>query len=354
MKGDEYQNIDSVGVYLSGASSDGGAQADPDLSLGNYRSSSRADLIGFAISTPINGIKIERIGAANGYGYGSLEVVNGNSLTWTAPGGSPGEAIAISNNETKVLETDGDPRKYIVVSCHTTDTLRGSAAVKLIPITNNVIGFSNVSDSERSAGEIKLRCIVFKNLNLSYVVRNLKFYIGTLGTQRVSDSGQLGASGAGAVETTGSFADWPATGYCRIQQAGGDLREIVYYSGRTDTVLTVPAAGRGLLGTTPAAGSATDTLDAVPGLKIATELPVSDQFSVADNENDTSEVTGFSWYTAIEADAGPVLHSLEPGEMVALWLWLQIPAGATASALMENIINWVFGLYDVMAVRYEV
>jgi len=348
MRGNEFSNIDSLGVFLSGAVSDGGAQTDPDLSLGNYRSSTRADLIGFTISKPINGIKIERIGAANGYGIGSLAAVDGDNLTWTAPGGEPGDAIRINNSETKVLETDGDARKFIVVSRQTTDELIGIASVTLLPIVNNVIGFSNVSDTERAAGETKLRCIIFKNLNSSYKIRNLKFYIGTLGTRQTSDGGQLGASGSGTIQTTGTFIDWPKVGYCRVQQNSGDLREIVYYSGRTDTILTVPAAGRGLLGTTPAAGTATDTLDAVPGIKIAKELPVADQCSVADDENDTSEVTGFDWTTGITTDGGFVVPVLDPDDMAAVWIWLEIPAGATASPLMENVLIWVFGIYDVV------
>ena len=46
-------------------------------------------------------------------------------------------------------------------------------------------------------------------------------------SQRVSDAIQLGASGAGTIGTTGSFADWPDSGFCHIKTSGGATREVV-------------------------------------------------------------------------------------------------------------------------------
>jgi hypothetical protein len=74
-------------------------------------------------------------------------------------------------------------------------------------------------------------------------------YIGTLGTQRVSAGGQLGASGSGTITISRRFLRLADTGFCHVKTSGGSTREIVYYSSRTGTVLTVPTAGRGLLGT---------------------------------------------------------------------------------------------------------
>ena len=349
MIGDEFTKADSLGVFLTGAGSDGGSQSDPDLSLGNYRSSTRAELIGPLADGALKGIKIERVGPANGFGKGVIEAVDGNKLRWTAPGREPGEPVRIANGQTRLLEDPEDPTRFIIVSCNTTDELLGSLTVSLVPVFNNVIGMSNVSDSERQAGEIKLRCIALKCLNDIYSIRNLKLFLSTLGTAAISDGGQLGASGSGTITTTGSLGDWPDVGYCRIETSAGVLREIVYYESRTDTILTVPSTGRGLLGTTPAAGAATDVIYPVPGLKIAKEIPVSSQFSVADDENDTSEVSGFSWSTGITRDTGIFCGHLAKDEMIGLWLWMQIPAGAKASASLENIVNWEFGVYDQLA-----
>ena len=86
----------------------------------------------------------------------------------------------------------------------------------------------------------------------------------TTGTQQISNSGQLGASGAGTISTTGSFATWPASGLCLITNAGV-VREFVFYSSRTAQTLTVPATGRARLGTSQSAGAGTDTLDSHGG-----------------------------------------------------------------------------------------
>ena len=234
---EQYDSADAMGLFLTGATSDGGTQTDPDLSFGNYRSSSREEQIGFFISNSIAGIIIERAGGANGTGAGCLEAINGNSLRWTAPYDIPGAAVAIANNETKMLQSGGDSARFIIVSRNTTASLVGSAIINLMPVFNNAVGSSNVPSGEALT---KLRCLAMKNVNAADGITNLKVWLGTLGTQQVSDVSQLGASGAGIIETSGSFADWPGTGFCRITETGGSLREIVYYSSRTDTVPDSP------------------------------------------------------------------------------------------------------------------
>ena len=84
-------------------------------------------------------------------------------------------------------------------------------------------------------------------------------------------SSDLSGSGTITTATASGFADWPSQGWARIKTSGGTLREIVYYTSRTATSLTVPSAGRARLGSSAAAGSATDTVDAVPGLRIGLE-----------------------------------------------------------------------------------
>jgi len=350
MLGDEYTRADSLGVFLSGASINGGAQADPDLSFGNYRSSTRAELIGFLVGASIPGIKIERLSPTNGFGTGIIEAMGADKLRWTPPNGIvAGVPITIPNGATRVLEGgDADPRKFIVVTRDSAASLLGRTVVKVVPVYNNAIGMSNVSDSERSAGETKIRCVVFRCLHAQYAVRNLRIFLSTFGSQVLSDTGQLGASGAGTIETSSLFTGWPTVGYCRIEQSTGSLREIVYYSKRTDTVLTVPAAGRGLLSTTPAAGAATDKIYAVPGMKFSLEDPVSEQFTQISNENDTSPLSGFSWSTGISRDTGQARAGLDKDEMVAVWTWLHVPAGAKASPCMYNGLCYEFGVYDLL------
>ncbi|MDD5327410.1 MAG: hypothetical protein PHY02_06300 [Phycisphaerae bacterium] len=338
---EQYTIADALGLFLTGATSDGGSQPDPNLSLGNFRSSIREDQIGFFLNRSIPGIIIERISGANGGGLGLLETAGGGSCRWTAPDDTPGVAVTIADGETKMLQSGGDAAKYIVISRNTTASLIGSATVNMVSVFNNAVGFANVPSGEAAS---RLRCIAFKNVNAADGITNLKVWLGTLGTQQVSDSGQLGASGAGTIETSGTFTDWPATGFCRITTAADSLREIVYYSSRTNTVLTVPAAGRGLLDSIAAAGAADDKLDAVPGVKIAAEAPSSDHFSMPENEYDTDEVSGLSWSTGITAAGGLDVGSLVAGEMVGIWFQMEVVEGRTASPLMEDILEWSFDI----------
>ncbi len=333
---EQYTFSDALGLFLTGATSDGGAQEDPDLSFGNYRSSTREEQIGFLPSWSIQGIVIERISGANGFGLGLLETISGDSMRWSAPGDSPGAIVEIANGQTKMLQSGTDLAKYIIISRHTAAALVGSTTIKLVSVFNNTIGSSNVPSGE---AQVKLRCLAIKNLG-GNEVRNLKVWIKTLATQQVSDSSQLGGSGAGTIGTSGTFVDWPATGFCRITDSSGSLREIIYYSSRTDTVLTVPATGRGLLGTSESAGAADDTLDAVPGIKIAAEEPVDDQFTVCEDEHDTDAVSGLSWSTGITPATGLDIEPLDTDEMIGIWLWLEVVEGRTASPSIDNILAW--------------
>jgi hypothetical protein len=344
---DEFTHGDTLGLFLTGAASDGAAQPDPDMSLGGYRGSNYVEQIGFFLTGQIPGIIIKRVSGANGEGIGCLETVDGDSLRWTAPNGTPGPIVAIANGQTKLLETGVEANaanrcKFAIATRSTAATLKGIATVTLVPVYNNVIGSSNVSGAEQAAGEIKLRCMAFRACNVTQAVKNLKIWLAALGTQQTSDSGQLPASGDGTIETSGSFADWPATGFCRISTVGGSLREIVYYLQKTATILTVPAAGRGLLGTSALAGAASDKLDAVPGIKIASESPTGGAFTVAANENDTAGISGFSWSTGITESTGLNIGDIAAGGMIGLWLWLIIIAGQTATPSLQNAIKWSF------------
>lgn len=342
--GEQYTEADSLGLFLTGANSDGGEQSDPDLSLGNYRSSSRVEQIGFSINHSIPGIIIERIGGVNGVGLGSLETINGNSLRWTAPNDTPGEAILIANGQTRMLQSSSNTAKFIVVSCHTTSKLIGTATVSLVPVYNNVIGSSNVPSGEWL---VKLRCFAMKNLNSNNKLKHLKVWIGTLAMQQISDAGQLGSSGSGTIETTGSFIDWPDTGFCRITTASGSLREIVYYSARTDSVLTVPAAGRGLLDTSATTGAMDDYLNCVPGIKIAKETPTEGAFTTLSDEHDTEAVAGLSWTTGIDKESGLNISSLDWNEMIGIWIWLVVVEDRVAMPIMKNMLKWQFDVYDL-------
>jgi hypothetical protein len=252
-------------------------------------------------------------------------------LTWTAPSGSAGAQVTIANGETKILETNGDPTKWIEVTRDSAAALTGTETDVLTNKINNLLGMDDVTSAEQSSGDAEYRCIGIENLN-SAQVQDIKVTVATLGTQQTSDVADLPPSGAGTIETAGTFADWPSSGHVVIKDSGGTEREIVYYTSRTDTVLTVPAAGRGRLDTSAAAGAATDTVDAIPGLAILLDAPASQPSGAFEDETGAGEgsaPTG-TFETPITDAAALDAGDLDNGEIYGIWIWRDIPAGATA------------------------
>ena len=344
---DEKTHADALFIYLTGAASDGAAQTDPDLSLGDYRGSSEWEVLDNTITSPIANVTVDFVAGANGVGAGTLDAASADTLTWAAPGGSTGAAVTIANGETKILEDGTDTDAYIRVTRTTADALSGTATCTLAENYNNVVGFDNVSSGEATAGDTEYRCLCFKNESAS-TVQNLKVVVATLGTQRTTAASQLGASGAGTIGiSAGTFADWDDSGWARIEDSGGSLREIVYYSSRTSTELTVPAAGREALGTTNDAGAADDTVDNVPGMRMAKEAPSSQSagyFTDKTGAGEGSQPAGLTWRTDTSFTGSPVdIGDLSAGEIYGLWIEREIPAGAVAEA---SVISKFLFQYD--------
>jgi hypothetical protein len=327
---DEKTRADSLRLYLTGAASDGGAQADPNASLGNYRSSTLEAFFSHVVTNPISNITIDFISGAHTEGDGTIEAITPDSLAWTPPGGTQGTAVAIANGETKILEGNGAPAQYVRVTRTSVAALSGTETVTLSLKFNNVIGFDNVSIASAAAGDAEYRALMLKNESVSQV-DSVKVYLKEIGTSQVSGAGQLGASGAGTISlSVGSFADWPVSGFCRIEASGGTLKEIVYYSSRTNGVLTVPAAGRALLGTSAQAGTATDIIRSVPGLRIAKEAPATNQITSVANES--TQPGGLAWNTAVNSTDGLDIGNLAAGAMYGIWIERNVIVGAIAEA----------------------
>jgi len=337
---DEKRNADSLGIYLTGAGHDGGSQPDPGHSLGEYRSLTEAATLGVRVADPIAPLVIERALPAIGEGVGYLRGDLSGHVYYTPPGGVQSAAYTIADGETKLLEP-ADPDEAIRVSRTGGLTLYGSMSLTFVEHVGAVFAGPDLSNTERVAGADKYRGVMLRAHGIEGVI-NVALWIATLGTQRVSDGGQLGAAGTGTITTTGSFADWPDVGFCRVCDNTGTLREIVYYSERTATVLTISdAAHRGLLGTSPAAGAATDTVDAVPGIRIALEAPDAAGKIQTIADEDTAP-GGVSWSTGITESTGLSIPVISPAKNYGLWIHRQFPAGGEAAAELRNAIDISF------------
>ena len=162
----------------------------------------------------------------------------------------------------------------------------------------------------------------------------------------MSAAHQLAASGAGTISiSAGSFdTDWPGMGFCRIETSAGALKEIVYYSSRTATELAVPAAGRSLLGTTAAAGAATDKIYPVPGLRIAVEAPSAQPGGYITDKTTAGEgsIPTETWSSAITQATGLSVGTLAAGEQYGVWVRRAVVVGHVAATAALNRIRWSF------------
>lgn len=343
---DEKTRADALRLHLTGADSDGGAQTDPNQSLGKYRSSTEVVQLGMTITNPISNITILHASGANGVGSGTLAATGGTFLTWEPPGDDQGVVVNIANGETKIIEGLGAPELYLRVTRTSADALVGAATVTLAQVNNNVLGFDDVSSAEAAAGDKEYRCFAIKNHSAGDIT-GIKFWLNTIGTQRVSATTQLGAAGAGTIAiAAGTFDDWPDSGYCRIQLANGTLREIVYYSSRTSTVLTVPATGRELLGTTAAAGAADDTVDAVPGIRIAKDAPDAQPDGVFEDEtgNEGVDPGVGGWVSAIIEGEALAIGTLTTGQIYGIWIERDVPAAQVAIPSVRCALQWTYDI----------
>jgi len=345
---DEKTGPDSVRVYLTGAASDGGAQTDPDLALGKYRSSTLADFLGVSIADAISGITVDFVSGANGTGDGSLAATGASELKWTAPGGSQGDGVTIANGETKIVLDGTDPEKFVRVTRTSADALSGTATLTLTDTFNNLIGYDNVSAAERAAGDTEYRCLSFK-VDAADDIMDLLAWLGTLGTARAVNADGVSTGADTCTAKSGTFADWPDSGYVY----NTDKDEVAYYSERTSTVLTLPAAGRDVWDETGGgagvgvAWDEDDAIEAVPGLRIGKEAPSaqpSGTFTDKTGAGEGSQPAGVTFAHPIASDDANVIDigDLDDGYIYGLWLERIIIAGATAEASVLNLVEWTF------------
>jgi hypothetical protein len=332
-----YTRADSLGVYETVNTSD-------VYGLGGAKGASFVSTKAFITSTPIPQLVITGVSGKNPDGMGELAVSGTNSLIWTPPDGTPTTAVAIAANESKLIESS-DPSQWIRVfwdGDYSTSSLGGFDQLTV---------YTPEFDPQGTlASTAYLGTMLSNHSSLAQDVSSIKAWLGTLGTQRATGTAQLGASGAGTITTatTNGFADWPAQGWAHIKTSGGTTREIVYYTSRTSTSLTVPSGGRGLLGTTAAAGSATDTVDAIPGACIGKETADSDN-RIQTIANSSTAPTGVTWNTGNTAGTGLDFGTLVSNQNAGLWIKFDVPAVIVPS--MVNPVNIEFS-YTVGGVTY--
>lgn len=335
--------LDSIREYLTGASSDGGTQANQALSLGNFRSATEALSYSITIlSGAISSITIAYAAGGNAAGTGFLQCVDANTLQWQdSSGAGYGPSQSIANGQTMILETQSAPGAYIrVTRTSATALVPGTANVSLTELTDNVFSGNDVTSAQAASGITTYRGTMLRNEAAGSVTGYFR-YIGQLGTSQTTNTTQLGSSGAGTIVITGTFADWPLSGFCQIRSSSGTLKELVYYSSRTNTVLTVPSTGRALLGTTATAGASSDIAYAVPGFAIGLDAAGVQAFgaSIQTIANETTAPTGITWNVEIVSSNGLNIGTLATNQEIGFWIKRVFPVNT--QSLPQNQYNLI-------------
>lgn len=326
---------DSLVLYLTGAGSDGGAQADPDAALGNFRGST--EVIGLTVSgiTNITGLSNVFASGNNGAGNGTLEFDTTLGLRWTAPSGTAGAWVAIAADGDFMMEDGTDPNSYLRVTV-TFASLPGSNqsdSVLLVDAYNKQ--FDNVSSGEASSGDTEYRALGAMNDNAGSIT-TVKVWIDDLGIADTSASGTYSASGAVTVNVT-STAGYPDSGYILNETTG----EKLYYTSKTATTFVVPSTGRAQFSTSASAGGAFDTFAYCPPFRIATEAPSADAIQTIANESTAPTSVTFS--QPMTEAAGLVIGNLASGDWYGIWLERIISAGASSIVDLVRGLKFSFG-----------
>jgi hypothetical protein len=340
-----YSRGDTLGIYHTKTGVD-----EQDLGLGG-----RKDALEYTLGFHVNQYQIPPLVILALSGNNTAEAVlsakSASTLAFTGTSGTEGSESSCAARDSVLLE-DTDTSKWCRVyrdTDYSAADLGGFFNLECFPQIHSVVGGDIVTVSG-SVQNYYSSLMLSNHSSQGEAVTLLKAYIGTLGTQRLSGTTQLGGAGSGTIKTatTDGFDDWPLSGWCRITTNAPALREIVYYSSRTSDTLTVPADGRGRLGTAAAAGAATDSVDAVPGIRIGYESMDSNG-EIQTIANHATAPTGITWDTDITEALGLSIGTLNPRENAGLWIHREIPANVSASILMENKIVLS---YTVGAIAY--
>lgn len=318
---------DTLRFYLSGAASDGGAQTNPDSSLGNYRSSTEAVRVGVLQSTAIPGLDITLAGRRS-LGDDTIGIISSDGADaitfFTSDAAEAGSTLTIMNGETKIIQDGDTPSRFLRVTRSSADPLEGFATLRFHDQYGNVWG---MSDSSSAVAATQYRGPFIKSHG---DVNSIYLRLNELATSAVSSVTQLAGAGAGTiVGAANCFINWPHVGYARVEDSGGTEKEVVYYSSRTSTTLTVPAGGRGLLGTSATAGAGTDVIRSVPGIAIgyenASPLAGGAIQTIAD---EYTAPTGITWKRGTTNAGGIGPLALKDGEQVGLWIRRATPTAS--------------------------
>lgn len=330
---------DALQWFYTGAASDGAAISDIHGSIGGYRSSERLDALAIEVSGGPSGLRYSHPSGENGVGDGVLDCPTANTVRWQPPGGSFGDAVTIANGETKQV-CGADVNQYLLVERVNAEPLGQAAVLSLLDRLN--VHRENAATAEQAAGSARCRAFAVRNAHASETLTDIRVWLATLAGPNACGAAGYAASGAVSVPAAGgeTFDGWSQSGLVANVTSG----EVLYYSSRTVSALTVPAAGRDVYSEVAggAAGTASDVLREIPPIRLGVEAPSAQPggtFTLLSADTDAAPVSLSRPLT--EADA-VVIANLAPGNIYAVWAQWTLLAGATAMPYVLDALELSF------------
>jgi hypothetical protein len=161
-------SADALQVLHTGAAAAGTGQAAPRECLGGYRASHRATSLDALRLEPIDGLRIDYVSGANGTGLAQLRAVSADSIAWTAPNGTEGAVVSISNGS-QVEVADNDADAYAIVTRTSASDLAGSETVQLVDTFNRAVGGTDWTNAESTGGEVDYVALALYNAGASNI-----------------------------------------------------------------------------------------------------------------------------------------------------------------------------------------
>lgn len=324
-----FQGKDRVGLYLTGelGVAAGGTIAG---SLGGARMPREVKTIHWHIADAMPGIIVEHVGGVTTEGTGTIRAASASTLAYTAPGETEGTAVSISNGATALLLSG---TSYVRVRRDSASDLSGTTTLTMRPALGSLLSFGNVTAGYADTGDNEYCAAMIHNHGADSVAVTVN--LPALSSPVTTGTSQLTGTGGGFIIcAANTLTSWPSKGYALIKQSGGTIREVVYYYTRTNNSLSILPGGRALLGTSASAGSNTDTITAISGLRIAIEAPDSEGLiqEIADRRTTPS---GVSWTIEGTLNVGTLL----PGQNYGLWLHRQVPGDMASTTAQDVRLN---------------
>ena len=329
----QYTRADCLREYLTGASTDGGIQANPNNSLGGARSSTEAVSLGIQITNPITNVAVLYASGTNPPGPGTLVSPDGHSLTWQAFGeSSPGASVSWSGGtQIQIVESGVAGGEYLRILATPPFSI-GAATITLSVLYNNLFGFDNLTPAQASAGEDEYRASIVRNeMQITGTVIQWQRWLALQGTPHTTN-GPLGPVNVGFLNLAGGTPiDWPAQGWVQIQKSDGTVREVVYYGSKTTSGVNVVA--RALFGTVKSAGLTTDKAYPVPGTVIGIDFNGISPFGsfIQSIPDPFTPPVNITWNMGVTAGTGLQIGNMNNGQQVGIWYWRSVPPGSVAT-----------------------